>query len=195
MGRYLDILQIVRENRWRVFLQSQLGKTNDCIHRRADFMGHIGKEPALGRIGRIGFLSGLFQFFNVLHSFRQILHDDDVANDILVMIPDFADGQIAGNLIHPAYRILVVMCIFKRETILWWLGGKQLFYAAVCQGMCILWQRKELWGSLVCNAKLIIFIKNQYRHCQGIINKFRHIGDVDGGSIHYIHGIEQNNQT
>jgi hypothetical protein len=40
----------------------EVGEADDGIHRRADFMAHVGQEGALGAVGRFGLILGAAQF-------------------------------------------------------------------------------------------------------------------------------------
>ena len=57
----------------------QLQKAQDAVHRRADFMTHVGKKPAFRKISRFRLIPGLddflFQFAFCQH-FRQSIGND-----------------------------------------------------------------------------------------------------------------------
>ena len=60
-GRDADGFQVIALLRAQVGLQRQVGHAHDAVHRRADFMTHVGQELALGPIGSLGGFLGLVQ--------------------------------------------------------------------------------------------------------------------------------------
>jgi len=50
----------------RVVFAQQVGVADDGIHRRADFVAHVGHEGALGPARLFGFLLGRHQFRSAL---------------------------------------------------------------------------------------------------------------------------------
>ena len=55
----LDRVRGIRAARRELGVQRQFGHADHAIHRRADFVAHVGEEFALGAAGRFGFLFGL----------------------------------------------------------------------------------------------------------------------------------------
>ena len=60
VGRVFDRLHVAPLDRVERRTQCQVGHANDGIHRRADFMAHVGQEFALGTTGGFGSLLGQF---------------------------------------------------------------------------------------------------------------------------------------
>ena len=60
---------------WReAVTPQQIGEAEDGVHRRADFVAHVGQECALGPVGRLGSGSRLVQFGGALgHQFLEMV--------------------------------------------------------------------------------------------------------------------------
>ena len=67
-------------------IEEQLQYADDAIHRRADFMAHVGQEAAFRQVGGIGGLAGLHQFVLVAPPLGDILGDTGDANQLAGLI-------------------------------------------------------------------------------------------------------------
>jgi hypothetical protein len=82
----------------------EVGEADDGIHRRADFMAHVGQEGALGAVGRFGLVLGAAQFprafidqlFEVLAVAFQFRLDPLFLGNV------FLDAEVVG---HPPIRL------------------------------------------------------------------------------------------
>ncbi len=58
-------------------VEQQFRHADDAVHRRADFVAHIGEELAFGAVGRLGRVAGLLERqFGVL-AVGDVVQDDD----------------------------------------------------------------------------------------------------------------------
>ena len=76
----------------------QSGKAHDSVHGRADVVGHVGEEGALGGIRLVGLGEGLFQKGPLLHLFAGLDIDAAQAEDDVVSHAPIAvahDGGLA----------------------------------------------------------------------------------------------------
>ena len=58
-------------------LEQQVGETDHPVHRRADFMAHIGEEMGLGLRGAFGLVARLAQLLLRHHGFGDVLEDTE----------------------------------------------------------------------------------------------------------------------
>ena len=63
VGRVFDRFHIASLSRAEARAQCQIGHADDGVHRRADFVAHIGQKVALGTTRRFGSFLGKFQLF------------------------------------------------------------------------------------------------------------------------------------
>ena len=54
VGRRLDHRQVVALLGRQVGVEGEIGHADDAVHRRADFVAHVGQELALGAVGLLG---------------------------------------------------------------------------------------------------------------------------------------------
>ena len=58
----MNLLQIISNLGRQFVIQGQIRQSNDGVHRRADFVAHVGDELALRAVGRFRRAAGLFGF-------------------------------------------------------------------------------------------------------------------------------------
>ena len=93
-----------------------------------------------------------------------------VADDVTEAVLDFAGCQIAWNLVNPADDIPPIVRFFKiKEGIV--TGIKQGFYLTFCKTPLGPGKAKKLCSCFIGDAKLKVFIENQNRHGQRIVNE------------------------
>ena len=67
-------------------VQQQAGHADHTVHRRADFMAHVGEKIALRTAGLLGRVPGLLQLGLGLFAFADILLDADVGRQVLFLV-------------------------------------------------------------------------------------------------------------
>ena len=73
----LDPLERLIQLRLAERTSHQVGRTEDGIHRRPDFVAHVGQESTLGSGRRLGYLLGLAQHPLAALAFRDIVDEGD----------------------------------------------------------------------------------------------------------------------
>ena len=68
--------------RGEVCFQQQLNHADDAVHRRADFVAHVGQKAALRPIGGVGALAGVNQFLLVALLLGNLLGNSDDPNQL-----------------------------------------------------------------------------------------------------------------
>ena len=72
--------------RSEVCFQKQLNHADDAVHRRADFVAHVGQKTALRPIGGIGALAGVNQLPLVAFPLGNLLRNSDDSNQLPVLV-------------------------------------------------------------------------------------------------------------
>ena len=71
-GRLAPVSRYSRCSAVEFGVQHQLGHADDAVHRRADFVAHVGQEFALGPVGLLGRFLGLMQGFLGMLAFGDV---------------------------------------------------------------------------------------------------------------------------
>ena len=81
-------------------VQQQLRHAEDAVHRRADFVAHVGQELALGPVGRLGRLLGPLEVLGRVQPIGDVA--DEGAEGGFVAVTNGGDGQFDGDLLAVA---------------------------------------------------------------------------------------------
>lgn len=75
-------------------LDCQMTQPDDCVHRGADFMAHIGKKFALCLIGGFGPMNGVLELLLEYSALCDICADDDVLEGFSLTVQKRDNGCI-----------------------------------------------------------------------------------------------------
>ncbi|OEZ96019.1 hypothetical protein DUGA2_64000 [Duganella sp. HH101] len=110
----LDLVQVAALARGQRRLFQQPRQADDGVHRRADFVAHIGQEFALGAVGRLGAVARqhqfIVQFLQVQFGFLQFgdvghQHEEAAHLAALVDVGDVVDPGVADVARRPAQPV------------------------------------------------------------------------------------------
>ena len=164
----------------KLFLKCQLRESYDCIHRCADFMGHIGKKCCLRLVSTLRIPDCLFQLCNVFLSFRQIRYRNNITDYIIVIVMNFTDCKVTGKIIFFTESIQFLMRSIKPKHIKL-TDCKQIINSGIL--FFISMHPEKIMGHIIDDLKIIIIIIYQNRNRQRGIDIIGHIPNGNPRSV------------
>ena len=74
-------------------MREQLGHADDGVHRRANFVTHVGQKIAFGTIGSIRRIASLAKVILVLLQFGDIARDPEGTDHLAVVVDEWHLGR------------------------------------------------------------------------------------------------------
>ena len=112
-AEFLTTFQVLALLGGQVGVERQLGHADDAVHRRADFVAHVGQELALGAVGRLGAILRFNQLAVDPAQFRcaygNLLFQTVAVNlEVLVALLDFAEHLVEAAIRQPDFVVVLL---------------------------------------------------------------------------------------